>query len=163
MRTLIICLSAGYTQYKEWKYHPSLAETRRVYPHAHNMDGFYIAKLRKLENTAVPQLLKAPSSKKVQEFFEEPFSIQDADGKLAKKDRPRKLKPNPDAAYEVLPETAGDDDQEDGVKTTKASNGASVVGEKRKADRVPVPEKKAKAATTTATAASKKPKAGGAK
>lgn len=37
----------GFVNYNNKRFHPSMKETRRYYPHAYNVDGFYVAKFKK--------------------------------------------------------------------------------------------------------------------
>lgn len=48
----------GFTSYMGKTFHPSLKETRRYYPHAYNVDGFYVAKFKKTGPTP-PGAVKA--------------------------------------------------------------------------------------------------------
>lgn len=42
----------GMTKHKALHFHPSLKLSKRIYPHVHNMDGFFVAKFKKFANGA---------------------------------------------------------------------------------------------------------------
>jgi len=68
----------GFTRYQQKRFHPSMALTRRFYPHVHNMDGFFVAKIQKLSD-------KRPGETKPSEDVSADEEIQQGEAEKKKK------------------------------------------------------------------------------
>ena len=75
----------GFTQYRGKTFNPSLALTRRFYPHVHNMDGFFVAKFKVGKRTKISE----SDSQRVQDDMGVVVDEQDEDvGFISDEDRP---------------------------------------------------------------------------
>ncbi|TPX09038.1 uncharacterized protein E0L32_001701 [Thyridium curvatum] len=88
----------GFTSYMGKKFDPSIKLTRRFYPHAHNIDGFFVAKFKKVGPTPANAVMASSSS-----------SSKDGTGKRA-------------VDEEVIDKTPISTDGEDGAAATSGDD-----------------------------------------
>lgn len=56
----------GYTKFRQLRLNAQVAHSRRFFPHVHNMDGFYVCKLRKIKSGPVDDGLNDEAEEKPQ-------------------------------------------------------------------------------------------------
>uniref|UniRef100_A0A6B2EIB4 Putative trna and rrna cytosine-c5-methylase nucleolar protein nol1/nop2 n=1 Tax=Phlebotomus kandelakii TaxID=1109342 RepID=A0A6B2EIB4_9DIPT len=102
----------GFVNYRQHRFHPSLNLTRRYYPHTHNMDGFFVAKLKKFSDTL-------PPGTDTNDIEEEPF-----ENTLSKEDKKELEKRTKKHTFEAkTPKKAKKKEKKHIVKDFKQVNG----------------------------------------
>jgi 25S rRNA (cytosine2870-C5)-methyltransferase len=69
----------GFVKYQSKRFQPSMKETRRYYPHAYNVDGFFVAKLRKTGPTPAGAVKAQGSAEEKRQRSEHAFADGDVE------------------------------------------------------------------------------------
>ncbi|EME43357.1 hypothetical protein DOTSEDRAFT_72685 [Dothistroma septosporum NZE10] len=98
----------GFTRYQSKRFHPSMKETRRYYPHAYNVDGFFVAKLKKTGPTPANAVKAQGSAEEKKQHVNDSTTEEDAED-----DTYEAITEESDAANGASDDFGGFDDDED--------------------------------------------------
>lgn len=100
----------GLTSFREKHFHPTLKNTRRIYPHIHNMDGFYVAKLKKYADGVKGKESEKEETKKDKKKKQKKEKKENNEEEIDEEEQEEEVENEEEEKKEE-----GDDDENDGI------------------------------------------------